>query len=539
MRILLIVFTLAVAAAFAAPAGAATVSSTFVLFQEGDKYASSSTVYRLDVADTVGENNAIVIEGGRVRATAGSLTSGPGCSLAAPGEVVCALTPREEGGDVSTRIVVDLGGGDDQITSRMEASLRGGAGDDRLVLDGVGGRLDGGPGADLLAGPVPAPGEAGGPFVSVDYGQRTEGVRVTPDAGGADDGSAGEGDEVTGRISEILGGSGSDGSPGGSTSLVGGDGHDRLVAGAGGYLSGGPGADVLVGGAGNERLDGGLGPDVLRGGGGTDTAEFSGAPGPVRVTLDDRPDDGAVGEGDDIGSDVEDVEGTPGDDVLVGSPAANELNGNAGNDRIDGGPGDDRLDGNAGFDVVRGGPGADYVTGGSDEVAFQPRSDDLDGGPGPDTISAMGADDVMARDGEPDVIDCGPVFAGHHGKLIADDADRAKACAPRMRWSSNGRLDRRGRVLFVVTCPPTSAVRCQGKVRLWENRGRVGSAPVDVAAGGRQSVRVRVTPRVLSRIRRSRKGREVGVVVETVRRSPRSVLDAPDMLNRIRLRVRR
>ena len=114
------------------------------------------------------------------------------------------------------------GSGDDRLVGGDEANLlRGNAGDD--VLDGRGGadRFEGGTGRDLA-----------------DYGARAAGVSVTID-GAAND--AGEGDNVTGDVENVRGGSGDD-------TITGNHEPNRL--------EGGPGADAL---------DGGGNPDVLAG----------------------------------------------------------------------------------------------------------------------------------------------------------------------------------------------------------------------------------------------------------------------------------
>jgi Ca2+-binding RTX toxin-like protein len=76
--------------------------------------------------------------------------------------------------------------------------------------------------------------------------------------------------------------------------------------------------------------------------------------------------------------------GTAGPDTLYGTPGRDTICGRFGNDTIYGG---------AGNDVIYGGEGADLIYGGK----------------GRDTIYGGGGNDViLARDGERDVIDCGP-----------------------------------------------------------------------------------------------------------------------------------
>ncbi len=56
---------------------------------------------------------------------------------------------------------------------------------------------------------------------------------------------------------------------------------------------------------------------------------------------------------------VENVNGSQGDDTLIGNSVANVLNGYAGADSLDGGSGQDALDGGAGTDTLTGGTDAD------------------------------------------------------------------------------------------------------------------------------------------------------------------------------------
>ena len=125
-------------------------------------------------------------------------------------------------------------------------------------------------------------------------------------------------------------------------------------------VDGGTGVDVLRGSSLGDILRGQDDGDIIRGRGGADdiiggpgfdSAGFLGL-GAVSVTLDDVPNDGQAGgaEGANVHSDVEDLFGTDGNDVLIGSDVANEL---------DGGDGDDTLDGRGGLDLFTLGAGDD------------------------------------------------------------------------------------------------------------------------------------------------------------------------------------
>ena len=111
----------------------------------------------------------------------------------------------------------------------------------------------------------------------------------------------------------------------------------------------------LAGGDGNDVLQGRGGTDVLRGEAGADTASYAerGSSGPVVVTLDGVPNDGAAGENDDVGGDIENVAGGAGPDRLTGGNGANVLTGGDGADVLTGGGAIDGFAAGAGNDTVR------------------------------------------------------------------------------------------------------------------------------------------------------------------------------------------
>jgi hypothetical protein len=151
-------------------------------------------------------------------------------------------------------------------------------------------------------------------------------------------------------------------------------------------IDGGPGDDELDGFGGDDVIRGGSGDDILSGqaesdeifgGSGFDVVDFTGAPLTVNVSLDDQPGDGPAGDNDNIHSDVEDIVGTSGNDVIRGSALGNDLRGLSGNDIIDGGLGADIIDAGAGDDSVTSRDGlAELVDcgGGTDTVV----ADDVD-----------------------------------------------------------------------------------------------------------------------------------------------------------------
>lgn len=143
--------------------------------------------------------------------------------------------------------------------------LFGGAGNDTVYGGSSRDTLNGGSGADLLQG-------GGGEADFADYSDRTAPLSLSIDDK-ANDGEAGEGDNIDGKIEVIVGGSGADhiGGNGKNNTLYGGDGDDTMDGGAGDdYLEGGSGADRMAGGSGNDSLLGGGGKDHLVGGPGGD-----------------------------------------------------------------------------------------------------------------------------------------------------------------------------------------------------------------------------------------------------------------------------
>lgn len=149
--------------------------------------------------------------------------------------------------------------------------------------------------------------------------------------------------------------------------------------------------DVFSGGLGNDIVRGNDGDDVfiaqsvadgsdtLVGGAGTDKADYSLRTRRVVVSLDGRRNDGFPGELDQVGTDIEDILGGSGPDMLTGSRLANELRGEGGADTIVGGLGRDTLLGGAGNDTIRSADAfRDVVDGGAGrDTAVRDRRDRL------------------------------------------------------------------------------------------------------------------------------------------------------------------
>ena len=167
-----------------------------------------------------------------------------------------ACRPANTGGGRFCRgrfdgVDVSLGDGDDSLTSGVGGSVDGGPGDDQIHTGGAFSTLSGGPGADLLD----ATASQG---AAVTYADHTDGVTVRLN-GVADDGAAGEGDNVLGPVTGITGGSGNDDLQAGrhASGLFGGAGNDVLTGSPeGDTINAGDGNDTVAGGDGNDHLDG-------------------------------------------------------------------------------------------------------------------------------------------------------------------------------------------------------------------------------------------------------------------------------------------
>ena len=227
-----------------------------------------------------------------------------------------------DGGDSHDRLYG--GDGNDVLVGGTgHDKLYGGDGNDVLVLDGEGNAW-GGPGADILIG------VGSGYWRNVMYGRSGAGVGVTVNlATGRGQGGEAEGDTISG-FRGIVGSQ-----------------YD----------------DTLTGDEGDNYFRSNGGADVLDGGGGIDTAAFNSSLREVEgVTVDlGGPQDsegyvlgtGGVAEGDRL-KNIENLNGTWGDDKLTGDEKANRLSGWGG--------GDDVLEGRGGADTLRGGAGNDTAS---------------------------------------------------------------------------------------------------------------------------------------------------------------------------------
>jgi len=316
-------------------------------------------------------------------------------------------------------------GNDNLIGFSTADTIRGFEGDDKLYGRSGDDTIEGGPGNDSLYG------EAGNDLLL-----------------GGDDMdylSGGAGDDT------LEGGSGNDSLYGeaGNDLLVGGDDRD--------YLSGGEGDDTLDGGLGNDRLYGEAGNDTYlfgRGYGEDYVSDYDKTPGNVDVILlnsDISPSDITLNRdydnlvltingttdkltmgnwfSDEAGSyqvehiqfangtlwDAETIkqlilQGTPGNDLIIGYSSADLIRGLAGNDEIYGRDGDDTLEGGSGYDSLFGEAGNDFLTGGDEGVDYLSGGegdDTLVGGTGNDTLYGEAGNDLLVGGDDRDYLSGG------------------------------------------------------------------------------------------------------------------------------------
>jgi Ca2+-binding RTX toxin-like protein len=278
--------------------------------------------------------------------------------------------------------VVDGGAGNDIIAGDLGADvLSGGLGNDNINGGLDADVLNGGDGNDLLNG--------------------LDGNDTLNGEAGNDVLTSGHGDDVG------HGGIGNDTLHGdaGNDTLNGNEGND--------LLNGGLDNDSVDGGTDNDKLMGDLGADVYAGGSGLDSIDYTGRVTGLFISLDAQANDGASGETDHVGSDLETVIGGNAGDVITGNGNGNVLYGGAGADTIHAGAGNDKVFGGAGADSINGGDDNDSIYGqadadqlygdaGEDLLEGGAGSDQFFGGDGRDRLIAIGGgtgDSLTGNDG--------------------------------------------------------------------------------------------------------------------------------------------
>jgi Ca2+-binding RTX toxin-like protein len=391
---------------------------------------ASITGSTLTYSAAAGEENDLTIETAganfRVRDNTAPVTAGAGCTQRSPHRVNCLTA----GVTLIEVLAKDQDDAVQLLTGTVDANLNGGSGGDNLTSDAgndtltlgrtdsnaneqafagagqdtlngsttpsasdfLGGgpgddQLLGGPGFDSMFGDTGADDVVGGDSFDFVSFTGSAGVDVTLD-NVANDGEAGENDNIHDDVEEVFGTSFNDTMIGTTGDQIFNtfEGQDDLEGGPGSdSLAGGDGADTIAGQDGNDFVQGGNDADDISGGSGTDQVDyqdhFSNA---VTVTINNVANDGSNGgaEGDNVRTDVENLQGGPNNDTLTGSTLDNVIQGLGGGDTImgiggddslfgdftsnSGTFGDDTLNGGNGDDTLAGGGGGDNMIGGND-----------------------------------------------------------------------------------------------------------------------------------------------------------------------------
>lgn len=215
-------------------------------------------------------------------------------------------------GDDNVNVLVGMDGNDTIHGGGNDDTILGGQGDDTMYGDAGNdtfsdfrgtNHFDGGEGTDTVdysSANFGAVADMSGFFVS--------GTRDSQGNLQSDDSYVG--------IENVIGSNASD--------LVIGNGSDNVIYGNGGRdaLAGFGGNDTIYGGDQNDVIEGGAGADTLDGGTGTNTLSYAMSANGVRINLATNAASGGDADGDTI-SNFQNVIGSDGNDVLVGSSANN------------------------------------------------------------------------------------------------------------------------------------------------------------------------------------------------------------------------
>ena len=210
----------------------------------------------------------------------------------------------------------------------------------------------------------------------------------------ANDGYAGESDNVMDNVENLFGHTGNDtiiGSSadndidgfGGQDSIDGGGGNDLLTSthsGGGGTLNGGDGNDTLGGTDSSDtfnEIHGGAGDDLIYMD--NSTTIVTGDDGNDAVNMNLRTHGGTF---DFSAASFETIQGSSGPDHIIGGPGNEVILGEAGDDTIEGNGGDDYIDGGLGDDSLSGGDGNDIFVNYDGVIDPNGVSDTVDGGAG-------------------------------------------------------------------------------------------------------------------------------------------------------------
>ncbi|MGO1075482.1 calcium-binding protein [Inquilinus sp. CA228] len=224
-------------------------------------------------------------------------------------------------------------------------------------------------------------------------------------------------------------------------------------------IFGNDGASTLTGLDGNDVLNGNGGDDVLRGGQGADelagrangtalgdTATYTESSVGIVANLATGLGSGGAAQGDTY-IEVENVDGSQGNDTLVGDAGGNNLRGVGGDDVLRGGAGADTLDGGAGIDTASyytgsagvsvslatgngsGGEAQDDSLAGIENLSGSQGNDSLAGNSGANTLQGWNGNDALTGADGKDTLTGGAgadrfVYAGAAQSAVGANADR-------------------------------------------------------------------------------------------------------------------
>ena len=284
----------------------------------------------------------------------------------------------------------------DEFVSGPNLLLEGGPGNDGLGGGSGNDTLEGGPGNDTIGH------DPGNDVIDGGDGIDQYGLQDVLGSGDAtitldnlaNDGYAGETDNVMDNVENLIGHTGNDTLIGDSANNVldGFGGQDSMDGGAGDDLitsSHGNGGGTINGGDGNDTLGGQDSADTfneIHGGAGDDviyadnsTTIATGDDGNDSINMNLRTQGGTF---DFSAASFETIQGSRGNDHIIGGPGNEVILGEGGDDTIEGNGGDDYIDGGLGDDSLSGGDGNDVFVNFDGVIDPNGVSDSVDGGAG-------------------------------------------------------------------------------------------------------------------------------------------------------------
>jgi Ca2+-binding RTX toxin-like protein len=278
------------------------------------------------------------------------------------------FTSKSDGLKVNLATGRAKGEGADRLAG-VEGVKGSGYGNDVLTANDAGSMLDGGFGADILIGGASADILRAGATDSDPDTLEGKGGDDTLDFGGSGDDRltyehAPSGVHIDLALSTVSGGDGSDVLIGSPLYVYGSRYGDHIIGNDdGNILVGGAGPDTIDGGGYYDTVYPGRGNDTVDGGAGEDTVIYSDGTATAGVTVDLLLGTVTGGSGSDALSGIEDVSGTPFDDVINGDSSHNWMGAGAGDDTLIGRDGNDFLYGGSGNDTLDGGNDLDTCEG--------------------------------------------------------------------------------------------------------------------------------------------------------------------------------